>query len=137
MAEMKHWTEELGLFGVPLFAQPPELCAGSPPRLVRRDTFFAEGRKSFIVFNDQELTMEPIVHGDLILVAASYHCAAHLANEAWSSNCEWYFIVLPDGIALVNVYTLQGIFSSKKSAAFIQLFLDTQLKRKNGRRTNG
>src|SRR5208282_1850111 len=118
------WAKELGLYGVPLFAQPQEVCTGSPPRRPRRDTHFAEGRKSFIVFNDQELTMESITDGDLRPVTASDHCAAHLANEAWSSDCEWYFIVLPDGIALVNVYTRTGIFCGKKSAVFIREFLD-------------
>jgi hypothetical protein len=122
------WAEKLGLLGMPLYENPALRCDGKPPRRVGTDTYFAETGKNFIVFNDQELSLEPVGDGDIARVEMSDHCIHHCASEAWSTDCEWFFIVLPQGIALVHVRTLSGFLCRKKSAAFIEAFLNVPLK---------
>jgi hypothetical protein len=89
---------------------------------MRRDSFFAEADgRSFVVFNDQPLSDDQIGPGDMVeCTCKSYE----LASMAWSSGCNWYFVVLPEGLVLLNVYTSRGLLCKVKSRRFIKLYLD-------------
>lgn len=40
-------------------------------------------------------------------------------SATWSANCEWFFVILPEGIALFNVYSRNGLLCRKHTGAFI------------------
>ena len=82
----------------------------------------------FVVFNDGELSMEEIDTTDLTPCSAK--AGSSFASAAWSCNCSWYFVITDDGIALLNVYTNKGFFCRKKSAKFIELFLEHKKSRR-------
>jgi hypothetical protein len=85
----------------------------------------AEPHRSFIVFNDDgDMTMEPITADDLLAVnALSTEAVKFWASCAWSSLCEWYFVIGADGIVLANLPG-RGLYCRKKSAMFIDEFLN-------------
>lgn len=95
------------------------------------DFFFAEtGDKSFIVFNDQPLSDEPITDSDMIFdVEARGEEVKAARSAAWSSNVLWYFIILTGGILLMNVETNHGILCRKRSWRFIESYLSHCRKR--------
>lgn len=94
--------------------------------------FVAEpGDRSFVVFHDDGgMSMEPVTAEDLSPVRLEG--GAFYASAAWSSDCQWYFVVMPDGIALLSVATGSGWYCKKKSAMFIDLFLRAPSHRKHG-----
>lgn len=78
--------------------------------------------ENFIVFNDQPLTFEPVTDADIktIEVKPGSGCA----SKAWSCNAVWFFVIRRNDIILVNVHTNRGFLCRKKSAMFIQSFLE-------------
>lgn len=78
----------------------------------------------FVIFNDQALNFEPIIAEDITRI--EMECGYGPASMAWSSGCNYYFIVQDDGIALLNVHSKRGLLCRKKSARFIEMFLETQ-----------
>lgn len=86
------------------------------------------GGKDFVVFNDGELTMEPITAEDLTFITVPK--GSRSASEAWSCAIDWYFIVTPTGIILCNVHREEGVFCRKRSAKFIEMFLEHRAPRK-------
>ncbi len=90
-------------------------------------------RKGFVVFNDQEMSAEPILEGDL--EGCWIPDAPNPARSAaWSCDVDFYFIVRHSDILLFNVHSNRGLRCRKKSYKFIELFVDfTPLpKRKRG-----
>jgi hypothetical protein len=86
---------------------------------------------SFVVFGDDgTLSTEPVDGADLVPIKAT-EAAAYYASCTWSSDCEWYFVVVTDGIALLNIDGT-GYFCRKRSAEFIRLFVEAP-KRRRGR----
>jgi hypothetical protein len=49
------------------------------------------GPPCFPVFNDRELSEDPILRSD----SPGMQLAA---SASWSADCEWYFMILPEGI---------------------------------------
>jgi hypothetical protein len=94
---------------------------------------FGAGR-DFVVFNDQELSMDAVTDEDIDL--CEIEAGSHFASAAWSCNCSWFFIITEDSILLFNTYSTKGFRCRKKSAAFIEAFLDApySLKRQNSKR---
>ena len=95
------------------------------------------GQPCFPVFNDRELSMEPITDADVVPFVRSDSLDMNFAASAsWSSDCEWYFVVLPEGIALFNVYDRRGLLCTKHSAMFIEASIDSGVMSKSlARRT--
>src|SRR5258708_2884883 len=82
------------------------------------------GPPCFPVFNDQELSMEPIHAEDLTgFLRSDTPDMNFAADAAWSSDCEWYFVILPEGIAFFNVFDRRGLLCQRKSAMFIEACL--------------
>lgn len=78
------------------------------------------GPPCFPVFNERELSMESVAEGDVVPFERSTSAGMEFAASAtWSSNCEWYFMVLPEGIALLNVYSRNGLLCRRHTGAFI------------------
>lgn len=88
------------------------------------------GGRDFIFFNDGDLTMEPIASDDLQAVKVD---SKLLASFAWSSNINFYFILLDGGLMCVHAPTGTGLLCRKKSAKFIEAFIDAPYPKK-GRR---
>jgi len=79
---------------------------------------------NFVVFNDGPLTLEPITDADIktIKVKPGSGCA----SKAWSCNAQWFFVIRHSDIILVNVHTNEGYLCQKKSARFIEAFLEAR-----------
>lgn len=78
------------------------------------------GPPCFPIFNERELTMEAVEGKDIVPFERSTSADMEFcASATWSANCEWYFIILPEGIALFNVYSRAGLLCRKHSGAFI------------------
>ena len=87
------------------------------------------GGRSFLLYNAREdypFTSEPIVDGDLEKIAIQP--GSRFASETWSCGYEYYFIVCPEGIMLLNVSSNEGFLCKKKSIKFIEMFLDAPRK---------
>lgn len=81
---------------------------------------------SFIVFNDEELSMEQIEPRDIEAIEIPAVKYEPFASAAWSSGVEWFFVVQPDCIVLLNTSSNNGLRCAKKSGRFIGAFLDNQ-----------
>lgn len=78
------------------------------------------GPPCFPVFNEQDLSTEVVRDGDVVPFERSDSEDMQFAASAtWSSNCEWYFVILPEGVALFNVYTSHGLLCRRHTGAFI------------------
>ena len=89
------------------------------------DVFVAElCGKSFVLYNEQPLSDEPVSDEDMVYCEAHGEEMARARSEAWSSGAWWYFIVFRTGIALMSVVTNHGVFCRKKSWRFIEAYLD-------------
>ena len=94
-----------------------------------RDVFVVEtSGKSFVLFNSQPLTDEPIGDEDLSFCKAHGEEMKSARSAAWSSNCVWFFVVLSTGIALINVEKFSGVFCRKKSWKFIEAYLNARVR---------
>ena len=94
---------------------------------LRPEHWIVLDKEPFAVFNDDgTLTMEPIDASDLhpITKVGPSFCL----SAAWSAGCYFCFIVMGDGIALLNVFSGKGFFCRKRSAKFIELFVDRPRK---------
>lgn len=80
------------------------------------------------MFNDGDLSMDPVTAADLepVAIAPGSPCA----SAAWSANCNWYFIIGNDLMLLLNVHTNRGFLCRKKSAMFIEMFMNAPHKSK-------
>jgi hypothetical protein len=86
------------------------------------DSLYIVGaHKDFVVFNDGNLSLDPITDTELERVQISH---TGYASAAWSAGIDWYFVVSDDGISLFNVYSNRGWQCKKKTARFIELFLE-------------
>jgi hypothetical protein len=82
----------------------------------------------FIVFNDDpDLPDDAISPEDLTPITVPP--GGPFASMAWSSDCEWYFVVLPDSILLLHVDG-DGFRCSKRSAGFIRMFVEAPKRRR-------
>lgn len=82
----------------------------------------------FIVFNDDpSLPDEPISPEDVTPVVVPP--GGPFASMAWSSDCEWYFVVQPDAILLLHVDG-DGFRCAKRSAGFMRMFVEAPKKRR-------
>lgn len=93
--------------------------------------------KSFVLYNDQELSDEPVTDQDMVYCEATSEEMKKARSEAWSSGCFWFFVVLNEGIALINVGTNRGVFCRKKSWKFIEAYLDAKVSFHSRERNNG
>lgn len=84
------------------------------------------GGRDFVMFNDGDLSMEPVTARDLQPITVPMWAARPYASAAWSANCDWYFIRTADDIRLLNVATNTGFLCRKRSAMFVALFLDSR-----------
>ena len=84
--------------------------------------------QNFVVFNDGPLSLEPISDADIKLIEVKP--GSKCESKAWSCNAVWYFVIRRDDIILVNVHTRKGYLCRKKSAKFIEAFLEAPLKAK-------
>lgn len=93
------------------------------------DSVFHKGLENFVVFNDQPLTFEPITDADIktIEVRPGSKCA----SKAWSCNAVWFFVIRHHDIILINVHTNKGFLCRKKSARFIETFLEAPKPKRN------
>lgn len=81
----------------------------------------APSAHDFCVFHDPgNLSLEPVTDVELFPITLSP--GLPFASWAWSANCEWYFIVYEDGIALLNIHTNSGVLCKKKTLRFIEAF---------------
>jgi hypothetical protein len=82
----------------------------------------------FIVFNDDpSLPDDPILDEDLTPIVVPP--GGPFASMAWSSDCEWYFVVQPDSILLLHVDG-DGWRCTRRSAGFIRLFVEAPKPRR-------
>lgn len=89
------------------------------------DSVFNLGQwENFVVFNDQALSFEPISDEDIkqIKVKPGSGCA----SKAWNCNAQWFFVIRHHDIILVNVHTNEGFLCRKKSARFIETFIEAR-----------
>lgn len=78
------------------------------------------GPPCFPVFNERDLGAEPVERGDVVPFQRSDSAGMRFAaSAAWSSNCEWYFVILSEGIALFNVFARTGLLCKRHTSAFI------------------
>lgn len=78
--------------------------------------------RPFVVFNDDDtLTIDPVSSDDLEPIKLEQ--GSFYASCAWSSDCKFYFIIMDEGIALLDIYG-DGWFCRKRSAMFFKLFID-------------
>lgn len=89
--------------------------------MVKNSVFYFHGHENFVVFNDQPLSFEPISDGDIkdVEVKPGSKCE----SKAWSCNAVWYFVIRHNDIICVNVHTRKGLLCRKKSARFIEAFI--------------
>ena len=85
------------------------------------------GARSFVMFNERELSSEPVTDSDLVQVTRSL--GDPCASLTWSCGLQWYFVVWPDGISLFNVYETDGYHCKKLSMRFIEMFIGTPYKK--------
>lgn len=78
--------------------------------------------ESWVVFNDQPLSFESISDADIQPIAVKP--GSGCASKAWSCNAIWYFVIRHNDIIVVNIYTNKGLLCRKKSARFIELFME-------------
>jgi len=90
--------------------------------------FVLDLARPFIVFNDDgTLTMEPVTGDDLEPIKL---CEGSFgASCAWSSGCQFYFIITDAGIAMLDLNG-DGFFCKKRSAMFFDLFLNAPMPKK-------
>ncbi len=82
-----------------------------------------DGKIDFLVFNgDEQLTDEFISDDDIEFIEIQN--LDQIKSMAWSSNCEWSFIIQPEFILLINTYDEIAVKCNKKSKKFIEWFLD-------------
>lgn len=80
-----------------------------------------ESSRPFIVFNDDgTLTMESVTIDDLEPVHVDDNFGA---SCAWSSNVDFYFVIEPYGIVLLN-QDGDGWLCRKRSAMFFKMFVE-------------
>jgi hypothetical protein len=53
---------------------------------------------------------------------------ATLRNQAWSSDCKYFFVFQKDGIYLFNVYSFEFILCKKLSLKFIEMYINGKPK---------
>lgn len=90
------------------------------------------GDRNFVLYNlglHDTLTADPVDDGDLVPI--SVKAGSKYASETWSCGINWYFMVIPTGIALLSVHTNRGFFCTKRSWRFIELFIEAPPPRKN------
>ena len=93
------------------------------------DWFVAEFDRSFVIFGDDgQLSMEPVNAADLKPIEVARKSSSY-ASAAWSSGCNWYFVVMAKGIALLNLDGC-GFYCEKRSAMFFDMFLNAPRKRR-------
>lgn len=89
---------------------------------VAEHNLYLDTPECFIVFNDDPaLPFDQVGGADLTPVRAAP--GNMLASMAWSADCRWYFVVVEDGIYLFHTDG-DGWFCRKRSACFIELFLN-------------
>lgn len=91
-----------------------------------KHSYFAEIGRNFIVFNDQPLSFEPITDADIERVTVK--APPSLRSAAWSSDCDWFFIITRNAIYLFSVQSEKGYRCNKKSARFVEAFLQAPLR---------
>ena len=83
---------------------------------------------SFIVFNDDDaLPFDAVLPSDIVPARAPSN--SPLASMAWSSDIDWYFVIVEDGIFLFHVDG-NGWFCKKRSATFIGMFVEAPKARR-------
>ena len=97
--------------------------------MIMSDVFVAEtSGKSFVLYNDQELSDEPVTDEDMVYCEAVSEEMKKARSEAWSSGCWWFFVVLREGIALISVENNRGVYCKKKSWKFIEAYLNARVR---------
>jgi hypothetical protein len=84
--------------------------------------------RTFAAFNFGLLTDEPVSDSDFSFVGVDG--CNECASMAWSADVDWYFVVVPAGILMVQVGSDSGLLCSKKSWRLIEEFLKAPAKRK-------
>ena len=86
--------------------------------------FFSVGQgKDFIVFNSVDnLSNEDIVNEDLSFI--KFKDLSCLQSVAWSSGCEFFFVILTDAIILCKTHSNEAVICKKLSYKFIELYLN-------------
>jgi hypothetical protein len=78
--------------------------------------------KTFAAFNCPALGDETISDADL--QAVMINRSSREASEAWSANCDWYFVVVEAGIVLARPGDDHGVMCLKKTWKFLEAFID-------------
>jgi hypothetical protein len=90
--------------------------------------FIADGNGSFPVFGaEHQLSDIPINDQDIeevgiSVIGEAFHRAK--CSAAWSSGCDWYMAIMPQGIVVMNIHSGIGQFCSKLSWRFVEAFAD-------------
>lgn len=110
-----------------------------PPPWLDASIFQHAGRdRDFVLYGSgrSELLSDETITGlDIVaMVATDTQENRRHRSEAWSSDVDWYFVVMPTGIALINVATNRGLFCRKRSWRFIEAFVDLPRRPKRKRR---
>lgn len=96
------------------------------------------GPPIFPVFNDHLPLSDELIDLDNDVVAfvrSDNKDMNFCSNASWSSDCEWYFVILPDdGIALFNVYSRNGLLCCRHSWRFIGFCVESGLLSRSIRR---
>lgn len=89
------------------------------------------GRECVVFGDDGTLTMELVTGADLEEIEITIRPPR--ASVVWSCGLEWYFEVTAEGIALLNVFRTSGWQCRKRSARFIEMFLDAPARESRAR----
>lgn len=84
-----------------------------------------DNKKDFIVFNSEGLSTESVTPADIEFIDIPRN--PEIDSMVWSSNCRFYFVCLPIGLALLSTKSREGVLCRKKSYRFIEMFLDADL----------
>ena len=99
-------------------------------RLSGEDYFFSVGPgKDFVLFNNQELSNEPVTGDDLLTTVITGF--EKQRSQTWSSHADFFFVIADDGIYLFSWRQHMGYFCKKKSSKFIEMYLKGSIA--NGR----
>lgn len=84
--------------------------------------------RNFVAYNVDAypMTEEEVLDSDISMIEykEASESLGRMKSETWSCDCDWFFVVVDNGILLMNVHNNRIIMCKKHSHRFIKLFAD-------------